>query len=113
MYHVSPKVNKEDGDGTKRKRDAKQDEEQEGSDFRDVGGQCVGNGFLQVVKNETTYSKWEGEGEGQKWRARERKKKGRRRLDKGEAEREGGRKWRLDGRGRKSRGRKWKGEEEG
>ena len=113
MYHVSPKVNKEDGDGTKRKRDAKQDEEQEGSDFRDVGGQCVGNGFLQVVKNETTYSKWEGEGEGQKWRARERKKKGRRRLDKGEAEREGGRGWRLDGRGRKSSGRKWKGEEEG
>ena len=85
MYHVSPKVNKEDGDGTKRKRDAKQDEEQEGSDFRNVGGQCVGNGFLQIVKNETTYSKWEGEGKGRKWRARERMKKGRRRLDKREA----------------------------
>lgn len=37
-YHVSAKVNAEDGDRSKRKRNAGNDEEEEGRDLRDVAG---------------------------------------------------------------------------
>lgn len=53
-YHVSSQVNTQDSDGSERQRDVQQNEEQEWGDLGDVGGQCVSNGFLQVVKDQTT-----------------------------------------------------------
>ena len=53
-HHVSSQVNAEDGDGSKRKRNVDDDEEQEGGDLWDVTGKGVGNGFLQVVKDQAT-----------------------------------------------------------
>lgn len=55
-HHVSAQVDAEDGDSSQRKRNAGNDEEEEGRDLRDVTGQCVSNGLLQVVKDETTCS---------------------------------------------------------
>lgn len=55
-HHVSAQVDAEDGDSSQRKRNAGNDEEEEGRDLRDVTGQCVRNGLLQVVKDETTCS---------------------------------------------------------
>lgn len=54
-YHVSSQIDTQDGNGSERQRDVQQNEEQEGGDLRDVGGQCVSNGFLQVVKDQTPY----------------------------------------------------------
>ena len=51
-YHVGTQVNAEDGDGAKGQWDVGHDEEQEGCDLRDVAGQSVGDGFLQVVKDQ-------------------------------------------------------------
>lgn len=53
-HHVSAQVDAEDGDGAQRQRDVDQDEEQEGRDLRDVTGQSVGNGFLQVIEDQPT-----------------------------------------------------------
>ena len=53
-HHVGAQVNAEDGDGTQRQRDVGHDEQQEGRDLGDVAGQGVGNGFLQVIKDQTT-----------------------------------------------------------
>lgn len=58
-HHVSAQVNAEDGNGTQGQWDVGHDEQQEGSDLRDVAGQGVGNGFLQVVENQTSW--WEGD----------------------------------------------------
>ena len=52
-HHVRPEVDAENGDGAKWKRDVGQDEEQEGGDLRDVRGQCVCNGLLEIVKDQT------------------------------------------------------------
>lgn len=51
-YHVGTQVNAEDGDGAEGQWDVGHDEEQEGCDLRDVAGQSVGDGFLQVVKDQ-------------------------------------------------------------
>lgn len=56
-HHVSAQVDAEDGDGSERKRNVDQDEEQEGSDLRDVAGQRIGDGLLQVIKDETTWKR--------------------------------------------------------
>lgn len=52
-YHVGTQVDAEDGDGAKGQWDVGHDEEQEGCDLRDVAGQSVGDGFLQVVKDQS------------------------------------------------------------
>lgn len=52
-YHVSSQVDTEDGDGAQRQRDIDNNEEQEGGDLRDVAGQGVRNGFLQIIKDES------------------------------------------------------------
>ena len=53
-YHVSTQVDTQDGHSAKRKRNIQNDEHQERTDLRDVTGQRVGNGLLQVVKDQTT-----------------------------------------------------------
>lgn len=53
-HHVSAQVDTEDGDGAQRQWDVGHDEQQEGCDLRDVAGQGVGNGFLQVVEDQAT-----------------------------------------------------------
>lgn len=53
-HHVSAKINAKDGDGSERKRNVDQDEEQEGSDLRNVAGQGVCDGLLQVIKDQAT-----------------------------------------------------------
>ena len=53
-YHVSTQVNAQNGYCAKRKRNVQNDKHQEGTDLRDVTGQCVGNGLLQIVKDQTT-----------------------------------------------------------
>lgn len=50
-HHVSAQVDTEDGDRSQWKRNVSNDEEEEGRDLRDVAGQCVCNGLLQVVKD--------------------------------------------------------------
>ena len=56
-YHVSSQVNTQNGYGAKRKRNIQDDEHQERTDLGDVTRQCVGNGLLQVVKDQTTWGK--------------------------------------------------------
>ncbi|KFQ42112.1 hypothetical protein N333_10477, partial [Nestor notabilis] len=51
-HHVGAQVDAEDGDGAQGQRDVGHDEEQEGGDLRDVAGQGVGDGLLQVVKDQ-------------------------------------------------------------
>lgn len=53
-HNVCAQVNKQDGDGTNRKRDAGHDVDQEWAKFSNVFGQGVGNGFLQIVKDQAT-----------------------------------------------------------
>lgn len=55
-HHVGAQVDAEDGDRSQRKRNAGDDEEEEGRDLRDVTGQRVRDGLLQVVEDETTCS---------------------------------------------------------
>lgn len=55
-HHVSAQVNAEDGDSSQWERNTRNDEEEEGGDLWNITGQCVCNGFLQVVKDETTCS---------------------------------------------------------
>ena len=52
-YHVSPQVNTEDGDGAQGQWDVDDDEEEERGDLWDVTGQGVGDGLLQVIKDQT------------------------------------------------------------
>lgn len=58
-HHVSAQVDAEDGDSSQRKRNARNDEEEEGRDLWDVTGQGVRDGLLQVVKDETACSETE------------------------------------------------------
>ena len=51
-HHVSAQVNAEDGHGAQRQGDVGDDEQQERGDLMDVAGQGVGDGFLQVVKDQ-------------------------------------------------------------
>lgn len=51
-HHVGAQVDAEDGDGAQRQWDVGHDEQQEGCDLGDVAGQSVGDGFLQVVKDQ-------------------------------------------------------------
>ena len=57
-HHVGAQVDAEDGDGAQRQWDVGHDEQQEGCDLRDVAGQGVGNGFLQVVEDQAAC--WQG-----------------------------------------------------
>lgn len=59
-HHVGSQVNAEDGDGTQGQWDVDQDEEQEWRDLWDVAGQSVGNGLLQVVKNQASLKQKHG-----------------------------------------------------
>lgn len=54
LYHVSAQVDAKDGDSSQRKRNTGNDEEEERGDLRDVAGQCVSDGLLQVIEYETT-----------------------------------------------------------
>lgn len=56
-HHVSAQVDAEDGDSSQRERNAGDNEEEEGRDLRDVAGQRVRDGLLQVVKDETPCSR--------------------------------------------------------
>merc|ERR1719216_750526 len=51
-HHVSAQVNAEDGDGAQGQGHIGEDEQEEGGDLGDVGGQGVGDGLLQVVKDQ-------------------------------------------------------------
>ena len=53
-HHVSSQVNAEDGDGSQGQGDVGADEQQEGGDLWDVASQGVGDGLLQVIKDQTT-----------------------------------------------------------
>ena len=52
-HHVCAQVNTEDGDGSQRQGNIHNDEQEEGGDLRDVASQSVGNGLLQVIKDQT------------------------------------------------------------
>lgn len=54
-HHVGAQVNAEDGYRAQREGDPEDDEEQEGGDLGDVAGQGVGDGFLQVVKDQAAW----------------------------------------------------------
>ena len=51
-HHVSAQVNAEDGHSAQWQGYVGNNEEQEGGNLRDVAGQGVRDGFLQVVKDE-------------------------------------------------------------
>ena len=51
-HHVSSQVDTQDGDGSQWQGDVDDDEEQEGCDFWDVAGECVGDGFFEVIKDQ-------------------------------------------------------------
>lgn len=52
-HHICPQVDAEDGHSAQWKGDVGNDEQQEGGDLRDVAGQGVRDGLLQVVKDQT------------------------------------------------------------
>ena len=54
-YHVSSQIDAEDGDGAKRQRYGATHEEEEGRDLRNVRGKSVGDRFLEVVEDESTF----------------------------------------------------------
>lgn len=54
-HHVSSKIDAEDGNSSEWKRNIEQDEGEEGGDFGNVGGEGVGDGFLQIVEDETAF----------------------------------------------------------
>jgi len=54
-HHVSSQVNTEDCDGSKRQGDISKNEKKEGRDLGNIGSKSVGDGFLQVVKDKTTF----------------------------------------------------------
>ena len=51
-HDVGGKLDEQDGDAAQRKWHADGDVDQIGRELWDVLGQCVGDGLLQVVKNE-------------------------------------------------------------
>lgn len=51
-HHVSSQIDAEDSDGSQRQGDVGDDEEQEGGNLWDVAGQGVGDGLLQVIKDQ-------------------------------------------------------------
>ena len=53
--HVGSEINAENEDGREGKGQLAHNEEQEGGDLGDVGGESVGNGFLQVIEDESTF----------------------------------------------------------
>lgn len=53
-HQVSSEINAEDGDCSERQGDTQQDEDQERWDLWDVTGQSVGDGLLEIVKDQTT-----------------------------------------------------------
>lgn len=54
-YHVSSQVNTQNCDCAQWEWNIAQDESQEWWDFGDVWCECVGNWFLQVVENQTSF----------------------------------------------------------
>lgn len=54
-HHVSAQVDAEDGHGAQGQGNVDNDEKQEGCNLRDVAGQSVGDGFLQVVKDKAAW----------------------------------------------------------
>lgn len=59
IHHVSAQVNAEDGDRSQWKGDVRNDEDQERCDFRNVTGQGVSDGLLQVIKDQTPWGREE------------------------------------------------------
>ena len=59
-YHVSTQIDTKNCHSAKRKGNVQDDKHQERTDFGDVTGQSVGDGLLQVVKDQTT---WRGKDE--------------------------------------------------
>ena len=53
-YNVCSNADEDYGYWTKWKRDIGYDEEEEWSELRYVGCQCISNGLLEVVKEKTT-----------------------------------------------------------
>lgn len=51
-HHICAQVDAEDGHSAQWKGDVGNDEQQEGGDLRDVAGQGVRDGLLQVVKDQ-------------------------------------------------------------
>ncbi|KFZ47194.1 hypothetical protein N321_08785, partial [Antrostomus carolinensis] len=54
-HDVSAELDEEDGDAAQGQRDAGRDVDQVGCQLRDVLGQGVGDGLLQVIKDQTTW----------------------------------------------------------
>ena len=55
--HVGTQVNAEDGDCAQRQRNVSKNKNEEWRDFWDITCQSVGNGFLQVIKDQSTCGK--------------------------------------------------------
>jgi hypothetical protein len=53
--HVGTEIDTEDEYGRERKWGLEQDEENEWQDFWDVGGEGIGDGFLQVIEDKSTF----------------------------------------------------------
>lgn len=67
-HHIRAQVNAEDGHSAQGQRDVGDDEQQEGGDLGDVAGQGVGDGFLQVVKDQAAWQQGVGVRESGAWR---------------------------------------------
>ena len=53
-HHVSSQVDTEDGDSSEGKRNTEENVGEEGRDLGNVGGEGVGDGLLEVIKDETS-----------------------------------------------------------
>lgn len=53
-HHVRSQVDAEDGDGPQREWNVCNNKYQEGGNLRNVTGEGISNGFLQVIKDQTT-----------------------------------------------------------
>lgn len=51
-HHVRSQINTQDSDGSQWQGNVDDDEQQEGCDFWDVAGQCVGDGLFKVIKDQ-------------------------------------------------------------
>lgn len=58
-HNVGAQVDEEDGDGANGHWDAGNDVDEEGAELSNVLGQGVGNGFLQVVKDQAAWGEEE------------------------------------------------------
>lgn len=54
-HHVGSQVDTQDGDSSQRQGDVNDDEKQEGGDLWDVACQSVGDGLLQIIKDQTAW----------------------------------------------------------